>query len=159
MNKIFNIQNFIFLCLWWQIIIPINEPIEPPKKDVNNKQNSLILALLNIANNNTLPILTKGQNFVDDKENYLICPEILYPNSSLNDSDEAKKISSKSGIRMEEYLNKTITFEEEVLNEENEIMISTIDAKIIGLYKVNKYEINDNICYGNINLRKETYNK
>ncbi len=117
------------------------------------------LIWINIANNNTLPILTKGQNFVDDKENYLICPEILYPNSTINNSKESKRIPNKSGINMEKYLNKTILFEEEVLNEENEIAISTIEAKIIGLYKVNKYEINDNICYGNINLRKETYNK
>ena len=110
-----------------------------------------------VANNNTLPKIVKGSNYMDEEQNYLVCPEILYPSSSLNDTKEAKKISKKDGIKMNKYLDKVITFEEEVLNEEGTYTKKEVKAKIVGLYKVNQYDIKDNTCYGNISLRKETY--
>jgi len=111
---------------------------------------------INVANNNTIPKITKGNKFPKDDDYYLICPEILYANSSINSSKDIYHIRKKDGIDMSKYLDKYINFKEEVIIDE-EIGEKEINAKIIGLYKVDKYLSTDNICYSNANLRRKTY--
>ncbi len=114
---------------------------------------------INVANNNTIPKVTIGKDFDEEERNYLICPEILYPTGSLNDSKESRLITKKDGVDMIKYLNKTITFEEEVLTSDDKTDFKEVEATIIGLYKVQDYEISENICYSNLPLREETYKK
>ena len=111
---------------------------------------------INVANNNTIPKITKGNKFPKDDDYYLICPEILYANSSINSSKDIYHIRKKDGIDMSKYLDKYINFKEEVIIDE-EIGEKEINAKIIGLYKVDKYLSTDNTCYSNANLRRKTY--
>lgn len=113
------------------------------------------------ADNVSLPTIKYGTSFPNDQGFYMVCPTTMYPNSTLNSDTIGFKITNRDKIDMQEYLDKTITFQFENINKmsiENE----AIDIKITGLYEVDKHLLEENTCYINENAKKyifDTLNK
>lgn len=108
------------------------------------------------ADNLSLPKIEYGTNFPDDQGFYMVCPTTMYPNSILTGNNINFKITNKDRIDMQQYLNKTIQFQFENVNNMN-IKKESIDIKIVGLYEVDKRSLDDNTCYINENAKKYIY--
>lgn len=91
------------------------------------------------ATNLTLPEITKGTNFPDNKGNYMICSERFYPNDM-----DFSKFTKDNYIKMEEHLGKTISFQYENFETHEK---KTIDYKLIGIYENSLTTIDESICY------------
>ncbi len=106
------------------------------------------------ASNDTLPEIVKGNNFPDDKGNYLICPENFYPTSVYVDR---YKLSAKDKVDINSYLNKKITLAFDTYAGEHK----TSDFEIIGFYKNDKNNFDEDTCYTNrssmIEIGKKLY--
>lgn len=108
------------------------------------------------ADNLSLPNIKYGTNFPDKQGFYMVCPTTMYPNSNLSSNNINFKITNKDRIDMQQYLNKTIQFQFENVNNMN-IKKESIDIKIVGLYEVNKHSLEDNTCYINESAKKYIY--
>lgn len=108
------------------------------------------------ADNLSLPKIKYGTNFPDKQGFYMACPTTMYPNSILTGNNINFKITNKDRIDMQQYLNKTIQFQFENVNNMN-IKKESIDIKIVGLYEVNKHSLEDNTCYINESAKKYIY--
>lgn len=108
------------------------------------------------ADNLSLPKIKYGTNFPDKQGFYMVCPINMYPNSNLSSNNINFKITNKDRIDMQQYLNKTIQFQFENVNNMN-IKKESIDIKIVGLYEVDKNSLYDNTCYINENTKKYIY--
>ena len=108
------------------------------------------------ADNLSLPKIKYGTNFPDKQGFYMVCPINMYPNSNLSSNNINFKITNKDRIDMQQYLNKTIQFQFENVNNMN-IKKESIDIKIVGLYEVNKHSLEDNTCYINESAKKYIY--
>lgn len=107
------------------------------------------------SNNKSLPKIVKGTNFPDDNGYYMICPANFYPTNSYN---IFKKLSIYDKFDIDKYLNKEINFEyfgnnyhyaRENPNINPDDYIFNINIKLIGLYKNDDYNIDENICFVN----------
>ncbi len=108
------------------------------------------------ADNLSLPKIKYGTNFSDKQGFYMACPTTMYPNSILTGNNINFKITNKDRIDMQQYLNKTIQFQFENVNNMN-VKKESIDIKIVGLYEVNKHSLEDNTCYINESAKKYIY--
>lgn len=108
------------------------------------------------ADNLSLPKIKYGTNFPDKQGFYMACPTTMYPNSILTGNNINFKITNKDRIDMQQYLNKTIQFQFENVNNMN-VKKESIDIKIVGLYEVNKHSLEDNTCYINESAKKYIY--
>lgn len=93
------------------------------------------------ANNDTLPEIIEGTNFPDDNGNYIICPQNFYPTSNL---ENLKYMSKFDSIIISNYLNQDIEFNYTSNFGVNDY-IETF--KLIGIYKNNNNNLDENICY------------
>lgn len=111
-------------------------------------------AMVYAASNDTLPEISNGTNFPDDKGDYLICPENFYPTSVYAQKNE---LTSKDKIDLNPYLNKNITLEYDSRIKEHK----NANFKIVGTYKNDKNNFDENICYSNrsamIKIGQEVY--
>lgn len=99
------------------------------------------------ASNESLPKIVKGINFPDDEGYYMVCPQNFYPTSG-----EMKYMTIFDRFPVEKYLNKEISIQyygqKYGLNHSSDYIFN-MNIKLIGLYKNNDYNIDENKCYVN----------
>lgn len=106
------------------------------------------------ASNDTLPEIVKGTNFPDDNGNYLICPENFYPTSVYLDKN---KLTKEDKVNIDAYLNKKITLDFDTFKGVHQ----NTEFELIGLYKNDKNNFDEDVCYINrssmIEIGKKLY--
>lgn len=99
------------------------------------------------ASNESLPKIVKGTDFPDDDGYYMVCPQNFYPTSG-----EMKYMTIFDKFPVEKYLNKEISIQyygqKYGLNHSSDYIFN-MNIKLIGLYKNNDYNIDENKCYVN----------
>lgn len=93
------------------------------------------------ANNNSVLEIVKGNNFPNDDEYYMICPEKFYPIADVN---KIKSASSNDRYKLEDKIGNYFTFKGKdwVLGEEYSFKI-----KLVGLYKNQPNHNDENTCF------------
>lgn len=102
------------------------------------------------ASNESLPKIVKGTDFPNNDGYYMVCPQNFYPTSG-----EMKYMTIFDKFPIEKYLNKEIPVQyygqKYGLNHSNDYIFN-IDIRLIGIYKNNDYNIDENKCYVNSKL-------
>lgn len=111
-----------------------------------------------IANSETLPNITYGSDFKDNNNYYMVCPEYLYPSLELGENKKNISLNNKDMINVKELIGQTITFNQEAFDSDGNIDYNKeIAIQVVGIYKSKNTEIDENICYINEKVRKDSY--
>ncbi len=103
------------------------------------KQNGYVE--LYASNNSILPKIVKGISFTEENKYTMICPQNFFAIDNLEDLWYMKK---KDGISTKQLLGQTIPFE---YRSNSGMKTYTIELQVIGLYKNNRYHVDENVCY------------
>ena len=121
-----------------------------------NKTTDDMVTLYAVSETN-LPNIAMGRAFVS--ENEIVCPRWFYPSSNL---EESSNLSRDELINMEEYLNKEIEIYYNVVKWEDDMTLVVQDTiveplTVVGIYENNASLIDENICYGKLDLLEKIY--
>lgn len=118
----------------------------------NSKQSGYVE--LYASNNSVLPEIVEGTNFIEENKYTMICPQNFFAIDNLEDLWYMKK---KDGISTNNLLGQIIPFE---YKSNSGMRTYTIELQVVGLYKNNKYHVDENVCYVDESVLEEVlYNQ
>ncbi len=119
-------------------------------EDLTTNKEKFARANIFTANNESLPKIVKGTSFPDDDNYYMVCPQNFYP--VLASEEELRNKSSNDSTDLTSYIgdNLTLKYYGNLYNiYESEDYIFRTPVKLVGLYKNNDFEIDENTCFVN----------